>query len=152
MNKCGSLYIRVVISTFSLSLEKVAKQLVSVRGKIPCTPMLFFTSFKITKRCYLFHDSRNMIDARVPIVQIQQLTLRERGRDQSTCRKGSRVTTEALIPPNKTPTWLYMEESLTGSIAFAIQAIPLLFAKAEKLMIQKIILAQILFLGSQLQD
>lgn len=93
-----------------------------------------------------------MNDASVPIIQIQPLTPSERDRDQFTCSKGSRVTIEIRIPPNRTPTWLYVQETLTGSVAFTIQAIPLLFAKAKKLMTTKIILAQILFLGSQLQN
>lgn len=115
-------------------------------------PKVIFYSFKIMKICYLFHDSRSMMDASVPITQIQPLKSRERDRDQFMCSKGSRLTIETLIPPNRTPTWLYMEETLTGSVAFTIQTIPLLFAKAKKLMTTKIILAQILFLGSQLQD
>lgn len=78
-----------------------------VGGKI-MYPKIIFYSFKIMKICYLFHDSRNMIDASVPVIQIQPLTPRERDRDQFMCSKGPRVTIEILVPPNRTPACLYV--------------------------------------------
>ena len=56
----------------------------------------------------------------------------ERGRDQFTWRTGFRLTKETMIPPNKTPASLSVEENLTSAMAFAFEAIPLLFAEAKK--------------------
>lgn len=46
-------------------------------------------------------------------------------------RTPSRISKETPILPYKTPTWLSMEENLTAAMAFAIEAIPLSFARAK---------------------
>ena len=87
---------------------------------------------KITGRFYLFYDSIKMITANIPIIQTWPQHPEKRGRDQFMWRTGCRLTKETLIPPNKTPASLSVGENLTSAMAFAFEAVPLLFAEAKK--------------------
>lgn len=71
-----------------------------------------------------------MINANSPIIQARPQHPEERGRDQFTWRTGSRLTKQTLIPPNETRASLSVGENLTSAMAFAFEAIPLLFARS----------------------
>ena len=87
---------------------------------------------KNTGRFYLFYDSIKMITANIPIIQTWPQHPEKRGRDQFTRRTGCRLTKETLIPPNKTPASPSVGENLASAMAFAFEAVPLLFAEAKK--------------------